>query len=66
MTSNVVEVVMDMPKIWHLRKQKCHLVQIIKDGDDEIVVYKNWIRSSQRWNYVVEERWQVEIMIQQE
>jgi hypothetical protein len=37
-----------------------------KDGDDEIVVYKNWIRSSQRWNYVVEERWQVEVMIQQE
>jgi hypothetical protein len=57
---------MDMPKDMALAKAEMPSRSNHKDGDDEIVVYKNWIRSSQRWNYVVEERWQVEVMIQQE
>ncbi|VTP12680.1 hypothetical protein PUATCC27989T_00492 [Phytobacter ursingii] len=56
---------MDIPKTWYWGN-KCHLVQIIKDGDEEIVIYKHWMRHRQRWNYVAEERWLVEHMIQRE
>lgn len=49
-----------------LVREKCHLVQIIKDGDAEIVVYKQWIKTRQHWNYVAEERWLIEIQIEKE
>lgn len=57
---------MDIPKQWYWCGKKCHLVQIIKDGDVEIVVYKHWLKTRQRWNYVTEERWLVEMSIDAE
>jgi hypothetical protein len=57
---------MDIPKQWYWCGKKCHLVQIIKDGDAEIVVYKHWLKTRQYWNYVAEERWIVEMQIEKE
>lgn len=57
---------MDIPKQWYWCGKKCHLVQIAKDGDIDIVVYKKWLKNRQCWNYVAEERWLVEIQIQKE
>lgn len=57
---------MEIPDQWHWCGKKCHLVQNIKDGDSDIVVYKHWLKSRQSWNYVAEERWLVEIQIEKE
>lgn len=57
---------MEIPKTWYWCRKKCHLIQIINDGETEIVVYKQWLKTRQRWTYIAEERWLVEHQIQRE
>ena len=41
----------DVPKTWKGIAGKCHLVEIIKDGNQEIVVFKYYRSAKQRWEY---------------
>lgn len=45
---------MTIPKEWHWRDEKRHLVSEIKDGETELVVYKRWMKIKQRWDYKTE------------
>jgi hypothetical protein len=45
---------MTIPKEWHWRDEKRHLVAEIKDGETELVVYKRWLKVKQRWDYKAE------------
>ena len=39
---------------------KCHLVTEFMDGEVEMVVYKNWSKNGNRWQYFAESKWLVE------
>ena len=45
---------MDIPKSWTWRDEKRHLVDLINDEETELVVYKHWLSSKQRWAYKTE------------
>ena len=45
---------MDIPKSWTWRDEKRHLVALINDEETELVVYKHWLSSKQRWAYKTE------------
>lgn len=45
---------MDIPKSWTWRDEKRHLVAFVKDEGTELVVYKHWLTSKQRWAYRTE------------
>lgn len=45
---------MTIPKEWHWRDEKRHLVAEIKDGETELVIYKRWLSNKQRWDYKTE------------
>lgn len=45
---------MDIPKSWTWRDEKRHLVALINDEVTELVVYKHWLSSKQRWAYKTE------------
>ncbi|KFH99875.1 hypothetical protein GR02_07735 [Escherichia coli] len=47
---------MQIPKEWRWCNEKRHLVAEIKDGETELVVYKYWINSKQRWCYKTDTR----------
>lgn len=45
---------MSIPKTWNWRGEKRHLVSELKDGDEELVIYKRWRKSKQWWDYHIE------------
>lgn len=47
---------MQIPKEWRWCNEKRHLVAEIKDGETELVVYKYWLNSKQRWCYKTDTR----------
>ncbi len=51
---------MDIPSSWIWRDEKRHLVAEINDGEMELVVYKSWLSSQQRWAYKTEPRSAIE------
>jgi len=55
---------MTIPKTWLVGKKKHHLVSMLNDGEVELVVYKYWLQSKQRWLYLTEEREVVEMELE--
>lgn len=49
-----------LPATWVWRGIRQHFVTELNDGDTQLVVYKNWSKGKQSWNYVTEPRWLVE------
>lgn len=45
---------MNIPERWGWREETRHLVAEIKDGEVDLVVYKQWLPSKQRWAYKTE------------
>ena len=59
---------MSIPKTWTLHKgttmeRKYHLVSIVEDKDEPIVVCKHYSRKARRWNYEAHPQWVVEYNI---
>ena len=50
-------------KYFRYRGSKCHIVNIFKDGDLDLVVYKNWNKYTQSWEYECKNMFIVCIMI---
>ena len=38
-------------KYYDHNKRKHHIVNIFKDGEEEIITYKFWVKRKQRWYY---------------
>jgi hypothetical protein len=55
---------MTIPKEWRWRDKKRHLVAEIKDGETELVVYKQWLKVKQRWDYKTETKSIIEFELQ--
>jgi len=53
-----------LPVTWMWRGQKQHLVSESMDGETKLVTYKHWLKSKQKWAYVTEERWLVELTLE--
>lgn len=53
-----------LPVTWMWRGQKQHLVSESMDGETRLVTYKHWLKTKQRWSYVTEERWIVDLTIE--
>ena len=53
-----------IPKTYHIAGTKYHLVAIVEDGTEEIVVSKYWLPCKQRWEYEAFEKARVLIGIQ--
>lgn len=51
---------MRIPLTWNWRDEKRHLVAEIKDGETELVIYKIWITSKQKWSYKTEPKSTIE------
>lgn len=47
------------PNAWrfHKNKRKAHFVGQIFDGNERLIVYKEWIKFKQRWEYSIERAW---------
>jgi hypothetical protein len=45
-----------IPESWYWRGVKRHLVNEFRDGNEDIVVYKEWNSRKQCWNYHAEQR----------
>lgn len=53
-------MIIEVPKAWiNMHGDKCHLLSIVKDGDENIVTFKRWRKHKQRWHYEAEEEWLV-------
>lgn len=44
----------NIPKTFRLYGDKCHLVELLIDNDNKLIVYKKWRKHKQRWDYVCE------------
>ena len=50
-------------KCWHdCHGFKCHSLQIMFDGDEELIAYKYWRKHKKRWEYCLEPLWFIEYM----
>jgi hypothetical protein len=55
---------MTIPSSWHSLGAKRHLVAEINDGDEQLVVYKYWLVTKQRWEYKTEPKSIIEFELQ--
>lgn len=55
-----------LPRSWHQFGQKRHLLDVISDGEKQIVVSKVWRRSKQCWGYFAEPRWLIDIELKRQ
>lgn len=53
-----------IPKTYHIAGTKYHLVAIVQDGEEEIVVSKYWRPFKQRWEYMASQKQHVLMGIQ--
>lgn len=60
----------DIPKVFYLwlkplslGSNKCHFIAEVKDGEEVLIVYKNWLCRKRRWSYIVESKWIVNYKI---